>query len=564
MLARSNARTGLALALALSLGCRSAARSSERDASAEAGAAIDAGSDARADAGPSVAAHEILRVVTERGTTDWSTGVVGFFPVGAGEAYATYGLHLLHVTPSVVTLDPALSRGLPIQSDPCVAPEIDELHREPTGRLVVTLRDHGSPHFTGGCLDREPTSEAYAWSADRWSRLPAPPPWARAQERAIYTEARVGGRLVRLMGPRTTPGTDGWNPPTASDPLSLCFKDGGRSAYASFEPLPDGLAALPKDLCTEHVAFGATPDDALFVGRGRDGRVWLERSAPPAGHAGVTDGGAARRKRLRVPLPRGCTTRSAGSITEVTDLDAGELTVEIDCRTANDDLPGSWASRVHTFRYDFARDAIKETGARDLSTDDVRRADIAPDSAGDGFSFRRGALSIDGVHLLDGIHHYATIGNGAALAESGGRVFLVTPPRTGIPPAPLTLRDDETPPLEVLRLAETGGDGCGSSTFWIAARVPANETARLAVAREKIAALESAHAELVRGPDALTELRVGDEWVIGRWDPAAFDPMNGDEGHKLRAKHDEWARGVGLRPASTCLPRAPRSAPPPP
>ena len=74
----------------------------------------------------------------------------------------------------------------------------------------------------------------------------------------------------------------------------------------------------------------------------------------------------------------------------------------------------------------------------------------------------------------------------------------------------------------------------------------------------------SAHAELVRGPDALTELRVGDEWVIGRWDPAAFDPMNGDEGHKLRAKHDEWARGVGLRPASTCLPRAPRSAPPPP
>lgn len=507
------------LAASCAPGCSS--RAGARDGGAGAGDAAARGLDASAASAGKDEEIEVARVVRKDGGSDWVGHIAGVYPIGDGEAFITYGLHLARVHRDEVTLRPESSRGLPVQTDPCSAPAVEEIRRERDGKIVLTLRDLGSPHFTGGCLDREPSDEAYAWIGERWVTTGAPA-WARTRTRTVFAESSVGDKVVRLVGPRVSPQTDGYNPPDASEHLGVCFGS-GHTALAGWDP-PEGLLSLPEDLCVEGIGFGARADDALLFGRTRDGAMWLERRAP-----------GAVPKRVRVPVRRECATRSSHSPLALVGLDRGQLVVGAACRPpAGAKRPEDWSEATFGFQFDMATGAVLPSDADATARGGAERAESR-----------------------------LAIGTDRALVERSGHVFLTS--RTRPPLAtPIAIPADATPPGRVLSLprsARTGG--CGPSTFHVFAEIPAGDGDASARERTRtaLAALVKEHPEVGAGAEPFVELRIGETWFVGRhWAsdlPAPGARAAARVSQTVAERAVPWARARGLGLTGLCLPAYP-------
>lgn len=467
----------------------------------------------------------------------WTGNLFRVHPVAEDEAWVSYGLSLIHVQGTRTSAGDALSRGLPVQTDPCFAPSIHELRATASGELVLTLADGGSPHFTGGCRDRLPGDDAYAWRGERWVPVPTPA-WAVTSSRQLFAEARVGAKRVRLLGPSVGPESDGFSTPAESEYLGACFLPASRSTLAGWDaPL---LAALPADLCVEGARFGGSTRDALYLGRTRDGRTWLERQTPDVPP-----------RRTLVDVPASCTVRTVPHVV-LSELDRGTLELDVHCNdTPNDDQ--TWSAR--RLRYEYTLDGSA-----------WRVAPLPPVEIGEaqgpfelGPSFRLTEAKPPGVahgatELLPAVTQVRAYGTELALAERDGHVFLLGPRAKS---EPIVLDGEHSGPAGQFLAAPSSVSGACRNGLRILARLPALDTVESTLAGKRTALVELAHthAELARGEEPFVEFRLGDDaWLARAW-PA---PEDGGADEATTRAVTAGAKAAGLAFASSCL-----FAPPP-
>jgi hypothetical protein len=508
----------------------------------------------------SAAAQQTLSVseIAEVGlgvpSDDWAVTFFGLHPIGDQEAYFSYRLNIGRVTREKVVFSPALSRGLPVQTDPCMAPAVDEIRRERSGRLVLTLKDAGSPHFTAGCHGPEVAGVAYVWTDARWvaTDLPA---WAPSPTRHVFQEAHLGAKTVRLMGPRVVAADDGWNPPEDYEHLSVCFGE-RRSMLAGWD-LPDGLPSLPSDLCVEAIAFGTSGADLLLFGRTQDGAMWLERKAPTTPST-----------RTRIEIPASCSIRSSSDPTWLGGVDQGDLLVGVSCRKTK--VVGDVDQRTFSFHYAWkgGQLAVTPFEAQPESPDAREVVDL-----GHGFALRRASTKPPPVLVYDPtpknppvlLHHGKTVlerasqaiafGGNAALAEQSGRLVLLraSPPAASVALPPAKIPADSAPEGRFLALPEQSG-ACVEPAFRFS-RVRADEHAQetLERTREALARLVREHPEIASGVEHFVEFRIGDEIFVGRHWSAAQPLSPSAKTQLLQQRVKAWARAQGLEFEGVCI-----------
>jgi hypothetical protein len=449
-------------------------------------------------------ALELSRITSDGSPTAWSAPMFKLFRVGPNEVLAVYRLHFFRVTDKGAAYEPALSKGLPIQTDLCVAPSIDELRRDAGGELIVTLADGGPPHFTGGCRDRVSTGEAYAFRADRWVPTTTPR-WAEGT-RHVYQELTISGRVMRLMGPLAAPAEDGWSPPSAFDALSRCFGQ-ERPSLETWDS-PPSLPELPKDLCSERIAVAPSGRTLLVAGRTRDGKFWLERRR--------TDGTVTR---ARLPSP-GCKIVAHPRYQGLESTERGTLTVMFDCSGGGNE-PGDWSEAMATVTYDASGPelVVQPTAVTAPARQDSLSTPVAVQLAnGVWVRAASGVLSVEGL--------------GGHLVRS-------------------KILDAESQPLgPMLSWKPRFEAQCPPHSLTILAKVPADDAARQDSTRKSIGALAAKHPEI--RAQAIASFRIDDtQYFAQRW-------RETDE--RRDANLEKWSKQSGLLFDRRCLPRLPDDA----
>ena len=501
-------------------------------------------------------AFEIAHIEDNGAPTKWSVPRFRFHQTGDDEKWVSFGLFLARASEGRVSFSNELSRGLPLQSDPCFTPYIDEIHRDDTGALILTLVDDGTLHFTGGCLDQQPSDTAYTWSSDRWVAMKAPA-WAPTPDRRVFSEARVGGKTVRLMGPHVSPESDGWNPPSAFFYLRLCGKSGHRSVLAGWD-LPASMPSLPSDLCVEGLAFGRSMDDAMFLGRTANGAMWLERRSkgqPP--------------ERARVPIPKECTERTSPT-TQLSDANEGQLAVEMLCSDTPGDEQNATERTLH-YRYGGAANHLQIKP--DPSTPEAAReatpvagsaaaSSVAPLVLAEPTHGFRVSASTDGgsqvslVHgdqeVLADVSQAMILGEESAVAEIRGQLFLIA--RDDTPPPPMQRCDTQSPAPEAKFLSLPPKSSSCQKGLLVLARVPQGSDSDAALDRKRadLLLLAKDHPEIAQGPEPFVEVRIGDEIFLGRYDTALWEDSWAKIDTTVR-KRASWAKIRGLTFDASCI-----------
>jgi hypothetical protein len=479
---------------------------------------------------------------------------VGLHPIGSEEAYVSFGLNLGHITRSGVVFSPDSSRGLPVQTDPCIAPIVDEIRRERLGRLVLTLKDAGHPHYGAGCPGGERVGVGYVWESARWvpKDLPA---WAQSSTRYAFQEIRLAGKTVRLMGPRVAPHGDGVSSPEDWEHLPVCF--GAKRPTLEGWDLPDGLPSLPRDLCVEAVAFGTSGTDVLLFGRSEDGAMWLERVTPKTGSA-----------RTRVQVPAWCQVlRSSDHSTWLGGVDDGKLLIQVSCRKSKGYLDLEERAFLYHYATNAGRIAVTPIDERPESPAPPERVEL-----GNHFELQRASsrpppgpiledspkqsarLVHDRVTVLAPVLQAIAFGDNAVIAQQGGRLLLVRASSSPASSAPPTAKftGSLVPEGRFLSLPKSL-EYCEYSAF-LFARIPADEhaAARLEATRAALGALVRAHPEVGRGPEYFVEFRIGDEILVGRhWSfvkNASWPRLS-----SFQQRVQTWSRARGLNFERTCI-----------